>query len=312
MSTALATVSNRPPSLVEKFASRYTIDAEKLLPILKATAFKVKDGEVTNEQMAALLVVADQYGLNPFTKEIFAFPDKGGIVPVVGVDGWARIINSHEAFDGMDFEQDAESCTCIIYRKDRTHPIKITEYLVECKRGTQPWTSHPRRMLRHKAMIQCARVAFSYSGIYDEDEAERIIERDMGQAVQVAMPQSKTEKRASGGSQPVDASIDTGSSRSESEVKTSQIPAEPRASQPSSATPPAAKDPAPPSGESAPAGGADSGEHLSEGERNHIKQRLEKAALTEIDLKAKFGKGLAELTKDDFGSVVTWMKNPAA
>jgi hypothetical protein len=51
--------------------------------------------------MMALLIVADQYGLNPWTKEIYAFPDKSnGIVPVVGVDGWARIINTHEQFDG--------------------------------------------------------------------------------------------------------------------------------------------------------------------------------------------------------------------
>ena len=79
----------------------------------------------------------------------------------------------------MDFEQDAESCTCIIYRKDRGHPIKVTEWLSECKRETQPWKSHPKRMLRHKAMIQCARLAFGYTGIYDEDEAQRIVEKDV-------------------------------------------------------------------------------------------------------------------------------------
>ena len=31
-------------------------------------------------------------------------------------------------------------------------------------------------MLRHKAMIQCARLAFGYGGIFDHDEAERIVE----------------------------------------------------------------------------------------------------------------------------------------
>jgi len=31
-------------------------------------------------------------------------------------------------------------------------------------------------MLRHKAMIQCARIAFGFGGIYDQDEAERIQE----------------------------------------------------------------------------------------------------------------------------------------
>jgi phage recombination protein Bet len=147
----------------------------ELLGVLKATAFK---GQVTDAQMTALLVVANQYGLNPWTKEIYAFPDRNnGIVPVVGVDGWSRIINSHPQFDGMDFEQDDQSCTCIIYRKDRSHPVRVTEYMAECRReGVAPWKSHPRRMLRHKAMIQCARLAFGFVGIYEQDEAERIVE----------------------------------------------------------------------------------------------------------------------------------------
>lgn len=166
-------------------------DGHELLQILKSTAFK---GQVTDAQMAALMVVANQYQLNPFTRELFAFPDKNnGIVPVVGVDGWARIINSHPQFDGIEFEQDAESCTCIIYRKDRTRPIKVTEYLSECGRGTGPWQSHPRRMLRHKATIQCARLAFGYGGIYDQDEAERIVEsiepRNMGAAEVIPIQQ---------------------------------------------------------------------------------------------------------------------------
>ncbi|MGJ5653837.1 recombinase RecT, partial [Morganella morganii] len=62
------------------------------------------------------------------------------------------------------------------YRKDRNHPTSVTEYMSECNRGTQPWKSHPKRMLRHKAMIQCARLAFGFAGIYDQDEAERITE----------------------------------------------------------------------------------------------------------------------------------------
>lgn len=145
----------------------------ELIATLKATAFK---GNVSDAQMAALLMVSKQYGLNPWVKEIYAFPDRNsGIVPVVGVDGWSRIINQHPQFDGMDFQQDAESCTCIIYRKDRSHPIRVTEWMEECARkGVGPWQSHPKRMLRHKAMIQCARLAFGYTGIYDQDEAERI------------------------------------------------------------------------------------------------------------------------------------------
>jgi phage recombination protein Bet len=164
-------------ALSSKLAATFSVgtDGTELLSVLKSTAFR---GQVSDAQMTALLIVAQQYGLNPWTKEIYAFPDRqNGIVPVVGVDGWARIINANPQFDGMDFAQDDESCTCVIYRKDRAHPIKVTEWMAECRRdGVGPWKSHPRRMLRHKAMIQCARIAFGFVGIYDEDEAQRIIE----------------------------------------------------------------------------------------------------------------------------------------
>lgn len=170
--------------LTSTLATRFGMDSDGVMDTLKATAFK---GQVSDAQMTALLIVANQYGLNPWTKEIYAFPDKqNGIVPVVGVDGWARIINEHQQFDGMEFEQDEESCTCILYRKDRSRAIKVTEYMSECRRQTGPWQSHPKRMLRHKAMIQCSRIAFGFAGIYDQDEAERIV--DMGLAQRVETP----------------------------------------------------------------------------------------------------------------------------
>ena len=169
----------RHTSLVARIAERYSVDPDKMLATLKATAFKQSNGaDISNEQMMSLLVIADQYRLNPFLKQIHAFADKGGIVPVVGIDGWARIVNEHEAFDGVRFEYDEEKeiCTCIMYRRDRSHATEVPEKMSECKRNTGPWQSHPRRMLRHKAYIQCARLAFGFAGIYDEDEATRIIE----------------------------------------------------------------------------------------------------------------------------------------
>lgn len=163
-------------SLTQKLANRFEIaDGSDLMTTLKNTAFK---GNVNDSQMTALLIVANQYGLNPWTKEIYAFPDRNnGIVPIVGVDGWARILNENAQFDGIEFDIDDEKCTCRIYRKDRSRPISVTEYMAECYRDIAgPWKTHPKRMLRHKAMIQCARLAFGFTGIYDQDEAERIQE----------------------------------------------------------------------------------------------------------------------------------------
>lgn len=169
-------MSNLITTQINQLAERFDLpQSAELYQVLKATAFR---GEVTDAQLSALLIVAKQYGLNPWLKQIYAFPDKNnGIVPVVGVDGWTHIINTHPQYDGVEFEQDGDSCTCVIYRKDRSHATRVTEYMVECKRdNAPPWKSHPYRMLRHKALIQCSRLAFGFSGIYDQDEAERIAE----------------------------------------------------------------------------------------------------------------------------------------
>lgn len=167
-------------SLVEKFAARYGIEAPKLLDALKATAFHSQK-EISNEQMVALLVVADQYHLNPFTKELYAFPDsgKGGIVPVVSIDGWIRIVNERKELASIEFEygetDDGDPwVACTIARKDRSKPLTVREYMSECYRETGPWKSHKQRMLRHKAFIQAGRLAFGFGGIFDPDEAERV------------------------------------------------------------------------------------------------------------------------------------------
>lgn len=185
---AKSLVATGPASLIQRVAARFHVEPGKMMHALKSTAFRSRPGdpEITNEQMLALLVVADQHGLNPWTKEIYAFPDKSaGIVPVVGVDGWSRIVNEHPQYDGVEFaygepvdkHKGAPAwIECAIFRKDRTHPTRIREHLSECYLDTAPWKSHPGRMLRHKAFMQCARVALSFVGIYDEDEAARIVE----------------------------------------------------------------------------------------------------------------------------------------
>lgn len=169
-------ITAQKQSALSVMAEKFHVDPEKLLNTLKQTVFK----GASNEELMALAVVANTYGLNPFAKELYAFPAKGGgIVPVVSVDGWLRMINDHPQFDGIEYADEHTdngelvSCTAIIYRKDRGHPTKVTEYIAECFRNTDPWKMK-HRMLRHKATIQCARVAFGFSGIVDEDEGERI------------------------------------------------------------------------------------------------------------------------------------------
>ena len=161
--TAMNAVTATPrPSLVRKIANRYDVDPDKMLETLKATVFK---GNVSNEQMMALLIVADRYQLDPFTREIFAFPDKqSGVIPVVSVDGWSSIVSNHPQSNGYTLEDENDeqgnpiACKGTMWRKDYAHPVVIREYFREVKRDTGPWKSHPHRMLRHKTFIQLARM----------------------------------------------------------------------------------------------------------------------------------------------------------
>lgn len=170
-------------SALDTTASRLKLSAEGLMDTLRATVFgDGKGSSASDEELAMVLAVANEHNLNPITKEIYAFTDgRRGVFPIVGVDGWYKIVNSNPEFDGVEFdeiERDGKliAVKCSIYRKDRSRATTVSEHLSECARDTMPWKKYPRRMLRHKAFVQCARVAFSLSGIYDPDEVERIKE----------------------------------------------------------------------------------------------------------------------------------------
>ncbi len=177
--------------LTARMAAKFGIQADIFLDTLKQTAFrqrakKNQDGgysapvPVTNEQMAMMLHIAEKYDLDPFVKQLYAFATDGGIAPIVPIDGWLAIINRHPQFESMEIEtappgtdKDEYWCACTITRKDRKKPVRIEEWLKECYRNTDPWNDMPKRMLRWKAIIQCGRVAFGLSGIFDPDEEER-------------------------------------------------------------------------------------------------------------------------------------------
>lgn len=161
-------------------SAKYGMEPGRFLTTLRATVMP-SNKSVSDEELMAFCMVAHEYDLNPLTKEIYAFPGKGGgIVPMVSVDGWIKLMNRQAEFDGIEFEcTDSDdgkpySVTAKVYIKNRSKPVSVTEYYAECARQTDPWRTSPRRMLRHKALIQGARVAFGFSGIYDEDKAATI------------------------------------------------------------------------------------------------------------------------------------------
>ncbi len=171
---------SRPRNALEAMANRLQVSPAGLKSTLMQTVFS---GCRNDSEFIALVMVANEYHLNPLLKEIYAFPAKGGgIIPMVGYDGWVKLMNSHPQFDGIEYNDHLDSkgnlyaIECIIYRKDRRHPIKLMELLDECRRGTEPWKMMPSRMLRNRVTCQAARLAFGFSGIASEGDEDTFID----------------------------------------------------------------------------------------------------------------------------------------
>lgn len=163
---------------ITAMAQRLSLDPVEMQNIVVNTIMPA-NSRVSNDQFVTFLAVANEYKLNPLTKEIYAFPAKGGgIQPIVSIDGWLKIINTQPDFDGMEHEDIRENGELIaikvsVYKKGTSRPVSVIEYMDECRGVSEPWKRWPARMLRHKATIQAGRYAFGLSGIIDPDEAER-------------------------------------------------------------------------------------------------------------------------------------------
>ena len=189
VATAAPRVAHRA-FLVQRFADKYGIEPNRMLETLKQTCFRTEKG-ISNEQMAALLLVCEANDLNPFVRMVHALLDKqGNVVPYIGLDGWISLVNRRTEYDGVEFDMsdDGTECSCTMWRKDQSHATRITEYLAEVKRGSTPWATAPRRMLRHRAYVQCARLAFGFPGLHDEFDAQQIASGEPDEPVPTTPP----------------------------------------------------------------------------------------------------------------------------
>lgn len=155
---------------------------------------------VTIDDVFTFIVQCKNLGLNPMLKQIYGFVSRGKLVNVVSIEGWNAIAQRSPEFDGFEFEFGPESVRelvykktafingrktdtnvtikrtvadwvrCIIYRKDRGHPIKITTFFDEAYTGSEPWATMPMHMLQNRAFVNAVRKAFNVSAYSDDDK----------------------------------------------------------------------------------------------------------------------------------------------
>lgn len=145
-------------------ANQINVDREELQAWVNVQMGASKN--IPRSSILSLLRIAKEHLLNPILNEVFLVQHEDSYQIMISLDGWIKLINNHYAFSGISFNQSPEEVDglptwmeCTITRSDRTSPITIREYLVEVKNDSDYWRKIPRRMLRHKTMQQCARLA---------------------------------------------------------------------------------------------------------------------------------------------------------
>ena len=155
------TPSSRLEVLIKDAAKTLQINPQELLDWLDASL-------APEAAQLHLLTMAKGLALNPILGHIDwdHHPDHGFEV-FIPIDGWIHLIHREPSFRGISFSQSTELehgipiwMECTINRADFIQPITVREYLAELKTDHPIWEQMPRRMMRHKTLQQCARLAF--------------------------------------------------------------------------------------------------------------------------------------------------------
>jgi hypothetical protein len=125
--------------------------------------------EVPAKTILTLLRMMQSLHLDPLSEEIgFTQYDDGQWQVFITIEGCSKLLNQHPQFNGLYFTQAdtlidglPEWIECSIYRKDREVPTTVREYLAEVRGENEIWRKMPRRMLRHRALQQCVRLAIA-------------------------------------------------------------------------------------------------------------------------------------------------------
>jgi phage recombination protein Bet len=158
------------------------------------------DESVTEKEVVQFLNMCKYLRLNPFLKEIYLIKYKDS--PATFVISYQTLLKRAEEnknFDGYETEVKGEvpnmSATAIVYRKDRSYPVKITVNYSEAVktvmdrqtkelRPTTMWMNMPEWMLRKVALARALKEAFpnavgnievSVSEIVDIDTMDKTV-----------------------------------------------------------------------------------------------------------------------------------------
>ena len=195
--------------------------------------------DANTDELRMFLHIAKTYGLDPFNKEIFFWKIKGKPTIMTSRDGYLKIADRHEEYNGLvsdvvrendKFRRKAQGINheygtnrgdiigayALVYRKDREYPVYVFAPFQEYFAGTRVWSQYPSAMILKVAESMALKRAFTVSGLVtaEEMDVQRLNEKDKKNP---RKPYSKEKNKSDKKEDPIE--IEAELSEREKEIK---------------------------------------------------------------------------------------------
>lgn len=171
--------TERRQSIAAEAAACLGVTPDKVCNLLRNVWKTSKDKpDLTDQEMFVGLSMIARFELDPVAREIYVTRTKKGLATIVGIDGWIKILDRTDHYDG--FEQElvrdksgkVTSCVTWIYSTKRSHPARYEAFQEEYARVSGfVAQSMPIHMLGIFSMRHAARLFVPLGGVTTEEEA---------------------------------------------------------------------------------------------------------------------------------------------
>lgn len=180
LDAAIAATGNRTQSIRADAAKFLGVPPEKVCDLL-SNVWAVSKGQppLTNSEMFVGMSMIARFGLDPIAKEVYVTRSNKGLMTIIGIDGFIKILDRTEHYDGFDQEigwnatgDDIEWVETKIYSTKRKRPTVYRAYAKEYARlagivaKAIPW-----HMLRLFSLRHATRLFTPLGGVVTEEEA---------------------------------------------------------------------------------------------------------------------------------------------
>lgn len=213
LDAAINETMQRRQSVAAAAATILGVAPARLCDLLR-NVWKTSNGQppLTDQEMFAGISMIARFELDPISKEVYVTRDsKGRLLTIVGIDGWVKILDRTEHYDGFEQEIHATDDGEIdwvetkIFSTKRRHPSVYRAFMSEYMRlGGFVAKTIPSHMLRLFSLRHAARLFTPLGGsVVTEEEAQWMMRAEPPVANAATTAPSTLDELADRLSQPI-------------------------------------------------------------------------------------------------------------